>query len=188
MHKITTYVFLTAIILMSCENKQIQSKNIEITKQYFKVLNHAEPSKVMNWLANSLKITEEEYRQTYSKNEYSKVLQWDSVFTPNYRVLNIEEKDAIVNVKISKIDQRISFLHDNEPFVTNHQIKFHEGKIVEIATDYVNFNYAAWEKNKTELLSYINQNHPELNGFLNDLTKDGGIKFLKAITFYNNKK
>ncbi len=52
----------------------------------------------------------------------------------------------------------------------------------------MDFNEGTWERNKNELLSWIDENHSELNGFIYDQTESGGMKFLKAIELYKNKK
>ncbi|QNK77747.1 hypothetical protein H7F37_01255 [Winogradskyella sp. PAMC22761] len=140
-----------------------------------------------DWFADSLTTIEGEYNQTYSKSDYLEFLKWDSVFDPNYEILEIEQKNGIVKAKISKSDKRISFLHE-EPFITNQTIKFQNDKIISVQTEYVDFNETTWERNKNGLLSWIDENHPELNGFIYDQTKSGGIKFLKAIELYKSKK
>ena len=140
-----------------------------------------------DWLADSLKTIEGEHINIYSKIDYLEFLKWDSVFDPNYEILEIEQMDGIVKAKISKMDKRIFFLHE-KPFITNQTISFQKDKIISIKTDYLNFDYPTWEKNKNGLLNWIDKNHPELNGFVNDQTEDGGMKFLKAIELYNNKK
>ena len=114
-------------------------------------------------------------------------LKWDAVFDPSYKILEIEQQDEIVKAKISKMDKRIFFLHE-EPFITNQIIQFQKNKIISVATEYVNFNEKTWGKNKTELLNWINENHPKLNGFIHDQTETGGLKYLKAIELYKNKK
>jgi hypothetical protein len=50
------------------------------------------------------------------------------------------------------------------------------------------FNVEKFVKNRDELVNWISENHPELNGFLNDQTKSGGLYYLKAIQLYKNKK
>jgi hypothetical protein len=42
--------------------------------------------------------------------------------------------------------------------------------------------------NREEFFNRIDKNQPELNGFLHDQTKTGGMKYLKAIELYENKK
>ncbi|KGK28703.1 hypothetical protein [Cellulophaga sp. E6(2014)] len=187
MNKTILLLLLLTIGFISCKNSKKEIDRVEITKQYFKVLVNSDYSKISDWFADSLKTIEGEHKNTYSKSEYLEILKWDSVFEPNYEILEIEQKDGIVKAKISKMDKRIFFLHE-KPFIMNQIISFQKNKIISVETDYLNFDYPTWEKNKNGLLSWIDKNHPELNGFINDLTEDGGMKFLKAIELYKNKK
>jgi hypothetical protein len=179
--------FNKTIGFVSCKNSEKEIARVEIAKQYFKVLDNSDYTKISDWFTDSLTTIEGEYKQTYSKTDYLEFLKWDSVFDPNYEILEIEQKNGIVKAKISKMDKRISFLHE-KPFITNQTIKFQNEKIISVETEYLDFNEATWEKNKNGLLSWIDENHPELNGFIYDQTKSGGMKFLKAIELYKNKK
>ena len=63
-------------------------------------------------------------------------------------------------------------------------------KIIELETEYINFDEETWGKNRIELLNWTKENHPELNLDLNIniQTESGGKKFLKAIELYENEK
>jgi hypothetical protein len=140
-------------------------------------------------LAKSLltKETQYEYEQTFTKSEYLEWLKWDSVFDPTYEILEMEQEDEYVKASISKIDKRISFLHQ-QPIVTSQVIRFDRDKIVSVeTTEYVIFNDSIFVKNRDSLLSWIDENHPELNGFINDQTAPGGRQYLKAIELYINQ-
>jgi hypothetical protein len=187
MNKTIILLLLLTIGFTSCKNSEKEIDRVKIAKQYFKVLNNSEYSKMSDLFADSLTTVEGEYKQTYSKRDFLEFLKWDSVFDPGYEILEIERKNGIVKAKISKMDKRISFLHE-EPFITNQTIKFQNDKIISMEREYVDFNEATWERNKNGLLSWIDENHPELNGFIYDQTESGGIKFLKAIELYQNKK
>jgi len=183
----TIILLLLTIGLISCKNSKKEIDSVEIAKQYFKFLDNSDYSKMSDWLADSITTAEGEYKQTYSKSDYLEFLKWDSVFDPNYEILKIEQKHGIVRAKISKMDKRISFLHE-ESFITNQTVKFQNDKIISVETQYVDFNEETWERNKNKLLSWIDENHPEFNGFIHNQTESGGIKFLKAIELYKNKE
>jgi hypothetical protein len=185
MNKTIALLLLLTIGIISCKNSEKVINRAEITKQYYKNLDNSDYSKISEWFADSIRTIEGEHKNIYSKKEYLEILKWDAVFEPNYEILQIEQKDGIIKAKISKMDKRIFFLHE-KPFVIHQIIKFQKDKIISIETDYLNFDYPTWEKNKKGLLSWIDKNNPELNGFINDLTEDGGIKFLKAMELYKN--
>ncbi len=187
MNKILILSLFITMGFVSCKNSEKGIDKIEIAKQYYSVLDNSDYSGINAWFADSLITKEGKYEQTYSQNEYLEFLKWDSVFDPSYTILEIEQQDEIVKAKISKMDKRISFLHE-EPFITSQVIRFQKDKIITVATDYVNFNEKTWERNKTELLNWIDKNHPDLNEFIHDQTETGGIKFLKAIELYKNRK
>jgi len=55
-------------------------------------------------------------------------------------------------------------------------------------TEYLVFNDATFVKNRDSLLSWIDENHPELNGFINNQTAPGGRQYLKAIELFKNRQ
>jgi hypothetical protein len=186
-NKTIALLLLMTIGFVSCKKSENKIDRVEIAKQYYSDLDDSSFSNMSYWFADSLKIIEGEHITMYSKNDYIEFLKWDSVFNPSYDILEIEEQNDIVKAKISKMDKRIFFLHE-KPFVTHQIIRFQNDKIISVEIDYLNFDYPTWEKNKNGLLSWIDANHPELNGFIHDQTESGGMKFLKAMTLYNNEK
>lgn len=163
MNKIKVLLLFLALGFISCKNSEKGIDKLEIAKQYYKILDDSDHSGIEAILSDSLltRETESNYEQTFSLKEYIDWLKWDSVFNPTYQILRIEQKGEIVNVKISKIDKRILFLH-GEPIVSNQVIRFDNGKIASIeTTEYSIFNDSTFVKNRDALVSWINQNHPE---------------------------
>lgn len=176
--------------LTACNTSEKKIDKLEIAKQYYQALDTSDGA-VMQMLINDSLITKEtdyHYKQTYSKKKYiEEWLKWDSVFNPTYKILEIHQENDIVKAKISKVDKRIYLLHE-EPTVWRSVIRFEADKISLIEKKNVIFNEKTWDRNKTALLSWINENHPELNGFIYEQTKTGALKYLKAMTLYNTKK
>ncbi len=187
MKKLIVLLLILVMGFACCKNSEKQIDKIEISKQYFKELSHSDHSKISNFITDSITTIEGEYEVTYSKKDYLELLKWDAVFSPNYNILEIEEGGGIVKVKISKIDKRIAFLQE-VPFIMHQTIKFQKEKIISIETEYLDFREATWEMNKNRLISWVDKNNPELNGFIHDQTESGGIKFLKAIALYKNRE
>lgn len=189
MNRIVILSLLLTIGFISCKTSEREINRLEIAKNYYKALNSSDNLKMALLLTDSLvtKETEYNYVQTFSVEEFMEWLNWDAVFSPTYEILQMELKDTIVKAKISKIDKRISFLHQ-VPIVTNQVIRFDNDKIISIeTTEYIVFNDSTFVKNRDNIVSWIDENHPELNGFLHDQTEAGGLKYLKAIELYKNK-
>ncbi|WP_438712539.1 hypothetical protein ACSTS3_09630 [Aquimarina muelleri] len=190
MNKTIALLLLLTIGFISCKNSEKEIDKLEIAKQYFKVLDNSNSSKMKDLLTDSLitSIPKYEYEVRYSKNDYvEKWLKWDSVFEPTYKVLEVNLENGIVKAKVSKIDKRIFFFMQ-KPFLTNEILRFENDKIITIETEYLNFDEETWEKNRNGLLNWVSENHPELNGFIDDQTEVGGKKFLKALELYKNRK
>lgn len=189
MHKTSILLFVFFIITVSCKNTKNTTDKLKITKTYFEALSQSNSSKIKTLLSDSLTtaIPKYDYKITFSKNDYvEKWLQWDSVFEPTYKILDLRLENDNVIAKISKTDKRIMFLMQ-KPFITTETLKFKDHKISTIVTEYLNFDETTWEKNKNELLNWVKDNHPHLNDFIYDQTASGGEKFLKAIKLFQNK-
>jgi hypothetical protein len=190
MNKSAVRFFLLTIVLFSCSNAEQGMDKLEIAKKYYEVLDQSNVSEIPALLTDSLltKETEYDYEQTFSQAAYVEWMKWDAVFEPTYEILEIQQENEIVKAKVSKIDKRITFLHE-EPIVINQSIRFDKDKIASIeTTKYVIFNDSTFIKNRDELVSWIDKNHPELNGFIYDQTETGGMNYLKAIELYQSKK
>ena len=187
MHKIITLSLLLTIGFISCKNSAKEIDKLEIAKQYYKVLENSDDSGIAALLNDSLLTKESDYEQTFSVAEYTAWLKWDAVFEPTYETLQIVQENGVVKAKISKIDKRISFLHE-APIVTDQVIRFDGNKISSVETmAYVNFNDTIFVKNRSKLLSWIEKNHPELEEFIYDQTKEGGLRYLKALELYKEE-
>ena len=190
MNKITVLSLILMIGFVSCKNSEKKIEKLEIAKKYYEILDDSNTSEITALLADTVVIREKEsdYQETFSKEGYVDWLKWDSVFEPTYKILQIEGENEKIRAKISKTDSRISFLHE-KPMIWNETIQFEKNKIIKVErTEYEIFNVQKFLENRDSLTNWIDRNHPELNGFLNDQTKTGGMNYLKAIELYRNKK
>ncbi len=188
MNKIIALFLLFLIGIASCRNSENEFDKLEIAKNYYEILDQSDASGLEALLTDSLltRETDYDYEQTFSKEEYIEWLRWDSVFEPTYKILEIGQENEVVKVKISKIDKRITFLHE-EPIVTEHLIHFEEDKITTVeTTKYVIFNDSLFVANREQFLNWIDENHPEMGGFIFDQTEAGGIKYLNAIELFES--
>ena len=61
---------------------------------------------------------------------------------------------------------------------------FNENKIASIHRKYVHFNDSLWNANRRKLITWVDENHLELNGFLEGQNAGLAKKYLKAIELY----
>ena len=187
MNKFKILLLLITIGIISCKNSEKEIDKLEIAKEFYIAIDNSNPLKTTELITERFTTIDDEFEQKYSRNEFAEWVKWDSVFQPTYEILKIEKENGIVKAKISKMDKRISFLH-HEPIITDEFLQFEGNKIKIINRTSASFNVEGFVKNRDELVNWIAENQPELNGFLNDQTKSGGMNYLKAIELFKNKK
>lgn len=137
-------------------------------------------------LSDSIIIADiEEYKMKYSKQEFEVYYKWDSVFKPEYSVLELGPiTDSTINVTQSVTSKRFEFL-DNSPLITRHRFYFTDNNITKIENvEYLNVDFDVWIARRDSLVNWINRNHEELSGFIFDMTQEGAEDYLKAIELY----
>lgn len=187
MNKTIGILVLWALAFFSCKTApKKETDKIGIARQYYQALDRSDGPAMEKLLADSLFTQEGDYRQTFSRAAYREWVKWDAVFEPRYEILQIAQESEGVVAKISKGDKRIFFLH-KAPIVTQQVIRFDGNKISGVETiDYIGFNESTFLDNRGKLLRWIEEHHPELNGFLYDQTESGGMNYLKAIELYQD--
>ena len=176
-----------AVIGSSFQQSNKEVNKIEIAEKYINALNESDYDGIIGLFKDSIRMKELVYSSVFSKDEYYSLFQWDSTFYPSYKILGIKKENDAVRMTVSKECPRILFLNE-EPNVTDEIIRFEDGKIKSIETiKYIVFNEKVWEKNKANLVEWVETHHPGLNGFLYDQTKKGAMKYLQAIRLYQSR-
>lgn len=159
-----------------------------LVREYYQAMNDSDYAKVIGFFQDSIRFNEMSYKRTFSKSEYHQLFAWDSVFHPTYKILELEERGDELHLLVSKECERINFLHEG-PFFTNEVFKIEEGAINQIdVVEYVDFNDSIWAVKRENLISWADKHHPELSGFIHDQTKEGAMKYKKAIDLFKNRK
>ena len=170
--------------MVSCKQASSEIQPIEIAKSYYEALDKSDVKTLHMLLADTIISKEMEYEAVFDRDGYKELQRWDSVFQPTYKILEIQEVDGEVKTKISKACSRTLFLN-GEPIITQETISFKNGKIESVGIDkYVVFNFQRWDSVRSKLVNFVNENHTELDGFLNDQTVKGAIKYSKAMDSY----
>lgn len=124
----------------------------------------------------------------YSRETFYEKFKWDSVFTPVYKLVSIESDGEHPIATVTMRSPKLEFLHNN-PMTCRYTVYFKNDKIARIEDlDCPTANWELWGKEVDALVGWIAMNHPELDGFIYDLTMQGAIHYMKAITLYRNRK
>lgn len=184
MKRVGLLLIFIASTLLSCNTKDQGERERALIKQYYAALNNFELEAIADYFYDSVRMRENDYLYLASKDSFYIKLQWDSVFRPKYSVLEIEAIDKDLIVKVSKSDPRILFLNE-EPTIYRERFTFKDGLIYSSETrEFIVFNWDLWDENRSKLVNWIKENHPELDGFLHDQTKQGATNYLEALMLY----
>ncbi|ARN76991.1 hypothetical protein BST97_02685 [Nonlabens spongiae] len=149
-------------------------------------MNEGNFDQVRRYVADSLHFIEGNQTVKLSRDTYYDYFQWDSVFNPRYKVLNIKSVDDLVEIRLETTSDRLKFL-ENNPLVTEQQIHLIDQKISKIDfTSYGDVDWNHWSAKRDSLISWMKVHHPEHPEFIYDLTKTGAENYIKAIALFHN--
>ena len=159
----------------------------ELARNYYEALNSSDFERVAALQFDSVRVKEGPFNTAYSVSDYVNWLQWDSVFRPEYEILNLKTNGDAVELTVSKVCQRIQFLNGG-PMVSKERIQFKDGKMYALEIqEFVSFDGDGWNTKRDQLVNWIAEHHPELNGFINDQSLQGGLNYQKALELYQNR-
>lgn len=174
----------TLFLITACNSK---SDQIDKVADYYAAFNDSDYEQLKNLIADSISIVEGDYTMPFTHETFYEQFKWDSIFKPTYKVVALEQLNNQVLAKVEVHSLRFDFLKNN-PLTCQHKISFEAGKITKFETlDCIDADWAIWEKERDSLVVWIGKRHPELDGFINDLSMNGAIKYLKAIELYKNR-
>lgn len=170
---------------MSCSGENIDKA--EQIKKYYKGFQNGDFNQIREVLSDSLTFTEGDYVMNFTPESYHEQFQWDSVFQPNYKLVSIENSNGQFEAKVAVESLRFEFLKNN-PLTCEHRFHFDAGKIKKIENlDCEDANWQIWVQERDSLVNWIKNNHPELDGFINDLSMSGAQNYLSAIALYEKR-
>lgn len=183
--KITALLFL--VFLSACQSFTKENAKERSVRLYIHALNQANFHNLDQLLSDSILMSEQEFTILKGKEQFHTFFQWDSVFSPKYQLLRIQETEDGVNTTISKNCKRITFLQDSAS-IYKTTFHFDKNKISKIhTTENVYFDTVRWTQNRDELVDWVNITHPELNGFIYDMTSEGATNYLEAMRLFNGQ-
>jgi len=180
--KSTLSILFMLCIITACDNQQLTQKETVIN--YYNARDKANFNELKELISDSVTIISGDFIMPYDPDSFYEVFKWDSVFNPAYKVVDLIEKNnqILATVELSSIKNE--FLKNNG-MLCQYNISFDSGKISkieELACE--NADWEAWQVGVNSLVNWTRQNHPELNGFINDMTMQGAMNYIKAIKLY----
>ncbi len=172
-------------LIMNCSGGNIDKG--EQIKKYYQGFQHADFNQIREVISNSLTITEGDYVMNFTPESYYEQFKWDSIFQPDYTIVSLENHNGKFDATVAVESIRFKFLKNN-PLTCKHRFHFTSGKISKIENlDCKDAKWEVWQKERDSLVSWVAQNHPELNGFINDLSMKGAQDYLEAIALYQKR-
>ncbi len=179
------YSFITLLFLMGCGHQK--PTHSQLVSQYYEAFDASGFDQLVPLIADSITIAEGQYVTTYSRGEFYEHFKWDSVFQTSYQVVDLEDQGEQVVATVTSGSVRYQFLQ-NDPLTCRYNISFHSDKIVRIdVLDCSNADWNVWQTEVDSLVGWVHQYHPELDGFIHDLTMNGAIHYLQAIQLYQDR-
>lgn len=197
LNRVLFNVFIKSIFLLimcmcfSCANNAVTKEklsNKQIIENYYDARNNKDISKINALISDSLLWIDLNYTIARNKTEFYENFKWDSVFQSQHKIIDFDSiSENVVEISFTKICKRIKFLHDSAT-VSRQTISIVDNKIAKInTTEYLVFDFEKWQSRRDSLNNWVKENHPELNGFVNDITNAGAQNYMKAIELYEQE-
>jgi hypothetical protein len=184
--KNTLLLLVLLVIFASCNEQSISNK--ETVENYYNARANANFKELGKFVSDSVTIVAGDFVMPYDSAGFYEEFKWDSVFKPSYKVLGLKEENNKVIATIAINSIKHEFLK-NSAMTCEYKISFSSGKIAKIEElDCKDADWASWQQERDSLVNWINKEHPELNGFINDMTMMGAQNYLKAIELYKADK
>ena len=186
--KSTFILSMVVLLIGACHPRKNPPDKLEIVENFINVLNSSSYEECKRYVAFPFELKEMDYSITYDEDGFKNLFQWDSIFNPKYTLSEISLNGDSVEAIVSKKCKRVLFLNE-EPVVTKVIYTFENNRIKsQNIISYEVFNDQKWSDNRASLVSWVEQNHPEYNGFIHDQTKEGALNYVKVMKLYNEDK
>ncbi len=175
-------ILFLMVFTMGCNDHKLTHQ--EVITEYYDAFDSGDYNKIRALINDTITISSGDYVTPYTHKGFYEFFKWDSIFKSRYRIMELEEKDDQVLVTVAQDNVRNEFLK-NSPLVFKVGVSFTSGKISKLEElEYIDVNWDIWTKERDSLVNWIKDNHPELDGFINDMSMNGSRNYLKAIEIY----
>ncbi len=178
-------LFFFTTLLTGCANKRLTPS--DLVTEYYHAFNDSDFNRITAVIADSITIVEGEYVMPYSQKSFHEQFKWDSIFRPTYKIVELEGQNNRIIATVASSSIRYKFLK-NDPLTCRFEISFNSDGITKLESlECLDADWNVWQAKRDSLVNWTKRNHPELDGFIHDLTMNGAINYLKAIELYENR-
>ena len=183
----TISISLSALLFGTFGCKQADRTPKETITQYYEGFNASDYLQIKALISNVFTIAEGDYTTNYSHGSYYEQFKWDSVFKTTYQIVDFAEQEGQMVVTVAASSKRFEYLKNN-PLTCRHKVTFEGNKVKKMEVlDCPGADWKVWEKEREVLVAWVKTHHPELDGFIHDLTMKGAMNYIKAIELYENR-
>lgn len=184
--KNTLCVLSLLFLLAGCNLREPNHQ--KTVNDYYSAFDSGSYDDIRLLINDDITIVAGDYATPYTHDSFYEFFKWDSVFRPSYEILELQEKDSHVLVTVTQKNIRNEFLKNN-PLTYRVKVSFISGKISKLEeVESIGVDWSIWAKERDSLVDYIANNHPELDGFVYDMTMGGAMDYLEAIDLYTTYK
>ncbi len=158
----------------------------QLIDTYYAGFNAGDFSQIQSVVADSFTNISEGYITHQSLKDQYIMFQWDSVFVPSYSISDVEVLDAGIKAMVSSSSKRYAFLEHN-PLTCEMTFAIADGVLNQLTVgECPGSDWDAWSARRDTLVAWVDIHHPELSGFIHDLTKEGAENYMQAISLYEH--
>jgi len=172
--------------LTECKEHNLSHK--EIVSKYYNSFDSGNYDEIKAVLNDSVTQIAGDFVTPYNHDSFYEFFKWDSIFKPSYKIVELVEKNNDILVTVAQENVRNEFLK-NIPLVYKVKVSFISSKISKLEElESIDTNWEVWIQERDSLVNWIKNNHPDLDGFVNDMTMKGSKNYLKAIELFTSNK
>lgn len=184
--KNTFLILLFFYFVTGCNDPKLSHK--EVVTTYYNAFDSGDYNEIKTVISDSITIIGGDYLMPFNNESFYEHFKWDSIFKTTYNILKLEQKNNLVFATVASKSIKNEFLKNN-PLTCKFKISFESGKISKIKDfEYIATDWESWVNERDSLVNWISENHPELDGFVHDMTMKGSINYVNAIELYENDK
>ena len=173
-------VFLT--MAAACTNAP--SLHQSTVEEYYRGLNAGDFYQVSSVVADTFTIIEGDFETAYTVASHEVLFRWDSVFATTYEIKKVTIDEGRIQALVSSSSDRYRFL-ENDPLVCEMNFSFKQDKISQLYIgDCPEADWERWSTKRDSLVQWVDQHHPNLSGFINDLTEKGAQDYMNAVGLF----